>query len=176
MRSLLLILKILVTTSLLIHPIELLASSSKIHSGKKGVKKNMVRDAGNVWERIRFGMQIPVFSALPHVAPSAQTTIPSQGLPENSAKLQKNVLIKTTLLPTLNYDENKRTKLTALTKAEGNEKAKSRLSADIQKQIVDYVNESSASTATALPTTRIRTRLEFHPRTDKKEETKDLTF
>lgn len=179
MRSLVLILKILVTASLLSHSIESLASSSKIHSNKKKVQKNIVRDSGNVWERIRFGMQIPIFSGLSSATPVSST---KQSLPENSLKPPKDVLIKTTLLPTLNHDENKRIKLNTPIRINSNEKTKSRLSVDIQKQIVDYVNDKSAETASATPasasTTRIRTRLEFHPRTEKldaKASTETLT-
>jgi soluble lytic murein transglycosylase-like protein len=165
MRSLLLILKIVVAASLLTQPIESFASASKINSAKKGVRKNVSRDAGNLWERIRFGMQIPVFSALPPVSAT-------QPLPVNSGKLQKNTLIKTTLLPVslLNHDELTRTKLNDLTSVDDKRKNKSRLSADIQKQIVDYVNDKSPTSA-AVPTTRIRTQIQFHPRTDKLDST-----
>jgi soluble lytic murein transglycosylase-like protein len=157
MRSLLLILKVFVTASLLTHPIDSLASSSKINSAKKSTRKNISRDAGNLWERIRFGMQIPIFSALPPV------TTPS--LPANSVKPQKNVLIKTTLLSTLNHNESKRTKLNEPIAVDDKRKNKARLSADIQKQIVDYVNNSSSEPTAGA--TRIRTRIEFHPKTDK---------
>ncbi|MDP3837885.1 MAG: transglycosylase SLT domain-containing protein, partial [Methylococcales bacterium] len=161
MRALLLILKIVIATSLLTQPLESWASASKIDSAKKGVRKNVSRDAGNVWERIRFGMQIPVFSALPPT--SAQT------LPVNTGKLQKTTLIKTTLIPTstLSHDELTRTKLNEPTSVDDKRKNKSRLSADIQKQIVDYVNDKSPSSAAAVPATRIRTQIQFHPRTDK---------
>ncbi|MDP3008690.1 MAG: transglycosylase SLT domain-containing protein [Methylococcales bacterium] len=161
MRSLLLVLKIVIAASLLTQPFESLASASKINSAKKGVRKNVSRDAGNLWERIRFGMQIPVFSALPPA--SAQT------LPVNAGKLQKTKLIKTTLLPasTLSHNEMTRTKLNEPTSVDDKRKNKSRLSADIQKQIVDYVNDKSPSSASAVPATRIRTQIQFHPRTDK---------
>lgn len=161
MRSLLLVLKIVIAASLLTQPFESLASASKINSAKKGVRKNVSRDAGNLWERIRFGMQIPVFSALPPA--SAQT------LPVNAGKLQKTTLIKTTLLPasTLSHNEMTRTKLNEPTSVDDKRKNKSRLSADIQKQIVDYVNDKSPSSASAVPATRIRTQIQFHPRTDK---------
>jgi len=162
MRSLLLILKIVVATSLLTQPIESFASASKINSAKKGARKNVSRDAGNLWERIRFGMQIPVFSALPPASAA-------QPLPVNAGKLQKTTLIKTTLLPasTLSHNEMTRTKLNEPTSADDKRKNKSRLSADIQKQIVDYVNDKSAASAAAVPATRIRTQIQFHPRTDK---------
>jgi|WetSurSiteA1Bulk_404760.scaffolds.fasta_scaffold00863_7 soluble lytic murein transglycosylase-like protein len=159
MRSLLLILKVLVTASLLTHPIDSLASSSKINSAKKSTRKNISRDAGNLWERIRFGMQIPIFSALP-------PPVATQSFHANLAKPQKNALIKTTLLPALNHDDITRTKLNTPTRADGSNKTKARLSTDIQKQIVDYVNNNSSPEPTA-GTTRIRTRIEFHPRTDK---------
>lgn len=165
MRALLLVLKIVIATSLLTQPLESWASASKINSAKKGVRKNVSRDAGNLWERIRFGMQIPVFSALPPV--SAQT------LPVNAGKLQKTTLIKTTLLPasTLSHNEMTRTKLNEPTSVDDKRKNKSRLSADIQKQIVDYVNDKSPSSASAVPATRIRTQIQFHPRTDKLDST-----
>lgn len=161
MRALLLGLKIVIATSLLTQPIESWASASKINSAKKGVRTNVSRDAGNLWERIRFGMQIPIFRALPPV--SAQT------LPVNSGKLQKTTLIKTTLLPasTLSHDETMPTKLNEPNSADDKGKNKPRLSVDIQKQIVDYVNDKSPSSAAAVPATRIRTQIQFHPRTDK---------
>lgn len=107
-------------------------------------------------------MQIPVFSALPPVSAT-------QPLPVNADKLQKTTLIKTTLLPVsqLNHDGLTRTKLNEPTSADDKRKNKSRLSADIQKQIVDYVNDKSATSVAAVPTTRIRTQIQFHPRTDK---------
>lgn len=141
MQSLRLMLKVFIAASLLVQPIESLANTSKVHHSKKTSKKNTLHDAGNVWERIRFGMQIPIFSPQ------------STSLPPNPLKSQKNALIKTTLL----LDAN-RTKL-------GNSKTttKHRLSASlIQKQIVDYANNGSPESATVH--TRIRTRLEFHPK------------
>lgn len=160
MRLLRLVLNILITASLLIHPIESLASSAKIHSGKKSERKNSLHNSGNVWERIRLGMQIPVFSSVsPLAAQSALST---------SAKLPKNTLIKTTLLST---DLN-RTKLDKLVQAESIGKSKSRSTANLQKQIVDYVN-SQPESATVL--TRVRTRLEFHPQANKVASTETLT-
>ncbi len=156
MRLLRLMLKILITASLLIQPIESLASSAKIHSGKKSERKNSLHNSGNVWERIRLGMQIPIFSSIPPV--SAQSVL------STPIKPQKNILIKTTLLPTLHHDDLNRPKLDKMIQAESNSKVKSRINANLQKQIVDYVNGQRES-ATVL--TRVRTRLEFHPQANK---------
>ena len=162
--SLLLILKILLTASLLAQAGESLAISSKITSSKKGVKKNSLHNSGNVWERIRFGMQIPIFSPT-----SATSATPAQSLPSNSTIAQKNILIKTTILPALHHDDANRIKLTAVNRMDNQIKIKSRLSSSlIQKQISDYANNSQSDaslSASAQP--RIRTRLEFHPRTNK---------
>lgn len=157
MRLLQLMLKIFVTASLLVHPIESMASSAKSHIGKKGHGRNAVHNPGDVWERIRFGMQIPLFSVIPLVS--------AQSLPLNSIKPPKNTLIKTTLLPELHHDDTNRMKLNAVTLVDGNAKIKSRLSSSaIQKQIVDYANAQPES---ANISTRIRTRLDFHPQANK---------
>ncbi|MFI3188922.1 hypothetical protein BCS42_04280 [Crenothrix sp. D3] len=164
MRLLQLILKTLITASLLVHPIESLASSAKSHSGKKGHGKNIVHDPGDVWERIRFGMQIPLFSVIPL---SQMPLVSTQSLPPTSAQSSKTTLIKTTLLPELHHDDASRMKLNAATLVDGNTKIKSRLvSSAIQKQIVDYANNTQPESA-GVSSTRIRTRLEFHPHTNK---------
>ena len=160
MRSLLLILKILIATSLLMQPVETMASAAKVNSGKKGLKKNILRDTGNVWDRIRIGMQIPRYFPGQAVA--------VRGLPAsvNTALPQKNLLIKTTVVP-LNHDESNRTRLHNIIIGPNTlAKNKSKLSPkELNKQIGDYVNnnlpESSAVGG------RIRTRLDFHPRADK---------
>jgi hypothetical protein len=67
MRLLVLILNIVVSASLLSYPTEMLAaskhkSSHKSHGkGKhhRGRGKTVVRDPGNIWDRIRYGMRIP---------------------------------------------------------------------------------------------------------------------
>jgi soluble lytic murein transglycosylase-like protein len=161
MRSLLLILKILVTASLLAHAGESLAIASKTTISKKNVRKNSLHNSSNVWERIRFGMQIPIFSSTP--------TTSVQSLPSGSTIAQKNILIKTTLLPasTLHHDDTNRTKLTAANRLENQTKIKSRLTSSlIQKQISDYANNSQPEEPQRVQS-RIRTRLEFHPRSNK---------
>lgn len=162
-----LMLKMLITASLLVHPLDSLASSTKSHNGKKGHgKKNTVQIPVDVWERIRSGMQIPLFSVIPL---SEMSLVAKQSLPPNSAPSSKTTLIKTTLLPELHHDETNRMKLNAATSVEGNTKIKSRLSSsEIQKQIVAYANNAQPeSTGVSSTRIRIRTRLEFHPHTNK---------
>ncbi|MSP27358.1 MAG: hypothetical protein EXR80_02660 [Methylococcales bacterium] len=164
MRLLPLILKTLVTASLLVHPIESLASAAKSHSGKKGHGKNIVHDPVDVWERIRSGMQIPLFSVIPL---SEMSPVSTQNLLPNSVQPSKTALIKTTLLPELHHDNTNRMKLNAATPVDGNTKVKSRLaSSEIQKQIVDYANKAQPE-STGVSSIRVRTRLEFHPHTNK---------
>ena len=159
MRLLLLMLKIFIAASLLAHPIESLATAKM----KKSGQKNILHPVGSVWDRIRFGMQIPRFNAEPSAALSSQNLPLKQGID------QKNVVIKTTLLPTSNYGDLNRTRLTMVTRSDDKNKTKSRLATNaVQKQIVDYVNNNSQPESSAVQT-RIRTRIEFHRQTDKLE-------
>jgi soluble lytic murein transglycosylase-like protein len=67
MRLLVLILNIVVSASLLSYPTEMLAASKHKSSHKsrskgkhhRGHGKAIVRDPGNIWDRIRYGMRIP---------------------------------------------------------------------------------------------------------------------
>jgi soluble lytic murein transglycosylase-like protein len=158
MRSLLLILKIFITASLLTHSIESLATA-KI---KKGGQKNILQTPSNVWDRIRAGMQIPRFNG------ELSLPLSTQNLPLPAAgSLQKNVLIKTTLLPVLHHDDLNRLRLNSL--AHADDKTKTKLApstSSLQKQIVDYVNSNSQPDS-SVAQTRIRTHIEFHRRADK---------
>jgi soluble lytic murein transglycosylase-like protein len=157
MRLLLLALKIFVATCLLLQPIESWASVKM----KKSGQKNALHTSGTVWDRIRSGMQIPRFTATPIIAfPGVLKT----GNP------QKNILVKTTLLPTMpNFDDSNRTRLNMVAQSDNKIKTKSRLNNnELQKQIVDYVNTNSQPDSPVVQN-RIRTRLEFHPPTDKTE-------
>jgi len=159
MRLLLLLLKIFITASLLAHPIESLATAKM----KKNGQKNILHPIGNVWDRIRFGMQIPRFS----VEPSTALAPLPQSLPLKFGIAQKNLLIKTTLLPSPNHDDLNRTRLTMVARPDDKNKAKSRLTTNaLQKQIVDYVNNNSQPES-PVAQARIRTRIESHRQTDK---------
>jgi soluble lytic murein transglycosylase-like protein len=161
MRALLLALKIFITASLLAHSIESLATA-KI---KKSGQKNVLHTPGNVWDRIRSGMQIPRFSVAPSfVSSTPQTT--EQNLPLKIGTPQKNVLIKTTLLSTPNYDDLNRNRLNMIARIGDRSKTKSRLITNAQqKQIVDYVN--GIHPESAVVQTRVRTSIEFHRPKDK---------
>lgn len=160
MRSLL-ILKILIAASLLIQPVESMASAAKINSGKKALRKNILRDTGNVWDRIRVGMQIP--RSFPSQTIAVRGNTPAA---KNTTLLtQKNLLIKTTVLP-LHHDDANRNRLHSVIGANGGSKNKTRLSpAELKKQIDSYVNANMPDSS--VTQNRIRTRLEFHPKADK---------
>jgi hypothetical protein len=88
MRLLLLVLKILISTSLLTHSTDIFASvgskSGRIHD-KKGLRKVAVRQTIDVWERIRIGMQIPRLASTQIVMEPPSTTKPQSVVKINSA-------------------------------------------------------------------------------------------
>lgn len=151
MRSLRLILKIIIAISLIIQPVESLASAAKIHGGKKGLKKNILRDSGSVWDRIRIGMQIPRYFPT--------QTLAIRGVPANTASIaQKNLLIKTSVSP-LHHDEANRTRLHSMIIGQNmGLKNKSTLSPqELKNQIDGYVNSNMPESKDS--PNRIRTRL-----------------
>lgn len=151
MRSLRLILKIIIAVSLIIQPVESLASTGKIHSGKKGLKKNILRDTGSVWDRIRIGMQIPRYFPT--------QTLAIRAVPANTATIaQKNQLIKASVSP-LHHDEANRARLHSMIIGQNmGLKNKNKLSPQLKNQIDGYVNNNMPETSGSK--NRIRTRLE----------------
>ncbi len=181
MRSLRTILKIVVATSLLVHPVQSWASSAKPNGGKKSSRKSVFHDAGNVWDRIRTGIQIPKFDPsrlqVAQGLPASLTTTPAIGAkPTTVTSVKKGVQIKTTLLPAatpqLRHDEENRTRLHSTIGGAGDDKTTlkphPRLSSSlVQQLIVEHVNNNATQQESLDLQPRIRTRLEFHPRTDK---------
>lgn len=156
MRLLRLILKIIIAASLLIHPVESMSSVSKINSGKKGLKKNILRDTSNVWDRIRIGMQIPRYFPT--------QTLAVRTVPTNATIAQKNQLIKASVAP-LHHDEANRTRLHSMIIGQ-NVGLKNKLSPqELKNQIDGYVNSNMPESNNSK--NRIRTRLEPHPKADK---------
>jgi hypothetical protein len=156
MQLLRLILKILLTAALLVQPIGSWASSAKMHSSKKSLRKQNLREVGNVWDRLRAGMQIPRDFPVQMLA--------TQSLPANNpSNTPKNIIVKTTVLPTQNHDDEHRIRLHSMIGADPVTKAriKSRLAAgELQKQIVGYVDKNASKSL--ITQNRIRTRIEFH--------------
>jgi hypothetical protein len=156
MRLLRLILKILLTAALLVQPVGAWASSAKMHSSKKSLRKQNLREVGNVWDRLRAGMQIP------RDFPAQMLAM--QSLPANNpANTPKNIIVKTTVLSTQNHDDEHRIRLHSMIGADPVTKAriKSRLAAgELQKQIVNYVDKNASESV--ITQNRIRTRIEFH--------------
>jgi hypothetical protein len=184
MRSLQVILKIIVAASLLAHPLQSWSSSAKPSGGKKNQKKSVFKDAGNVWDRVRTGIQIPKFDPsqlqVAQGLPTGTVTPNTPALKPNAttiAKNKKGVQIKTTLLPpstaTLSHDGENRPRLHSTIGAVSDEKntlkSRQRLSSSlVQQLIVDHVNSNATpETTDILP--RVRTRLEFHPQADKQD-------
>lgn len=184
MRSLHIILKIIVAASLLAHPLQSWSSSAKPSAGKKNQKKSVFKDAGNVWDRVRTGIQIPKFDPSQlQVAQGLPTGTVAQSTPAlkpnatTVAKNKKGVQIKTTLLPpstaTLSHDGENRPRLHSTIGVKANvdkDPLNVRLSAaDIEKLIVDHVNNNAPSKETLSLQPRVRTRLDFHPQADKQD-------
>lgn len=162
MRSLLLILKILVTTSLFIHPMDSLASKSKISKGKKVLQKNTVKSPSNIWDIVRLS-QLPRYYSTP-VLVSPATSLPSADKTESDST--KKLLAQTTTLTTSHHDDTNRPRLHTVIGDTNNRdklKTKTNLSqAELKKEIDSYVN--AQLTETPKSQTRLRTRIELRPK------------
>lgn len=108
MRLLVLVLNIVVSASLLSYPVEMLAASKHKGSHKshgkhhrlRGHGKTIIRDPGNVWDRIRAGMRIPkptppqTFSSLSRATSTIDTGTPSLAQPQqNNTTEQNNAIV-----------------------------------------------------------------------------------
>ena len=148
MRSLFLVLKILLAAALLMQSADVLSMSKKAKTHSKKSVKNTLQDTGDVWDRIRVGMQIPRYF------PEQTVLIPEgQKLADNNAQTltTKNALIKTSttppLKPILHHDESNRPRLHSVI-------GRPRLSSDeLEKQnaIIDAVNNGGRVKTTLRP-------------------------
>lgn len=113
MRLLLLVLKILISTSLLTHSTDIFASvgskNGRIHD-KKGLRKVAARPTIDVWERIRIGMQIPRLASTQILTEQSSTIKPQSAVkiisapapilnPSRTVKLDLGLPIITTVSP-----------------------------------------------------------------------------
>ena len=177
MRSLRILLKIVVTASLLVNPVQSWSSSAKPSNGKKNQRKSVFHDPGNVWDRIRTGIQIPKFDPSQlQVAQGLPSGVVTPATPKTGITIKKGVLIKTTLLPAaapaLRHDEQNRPRLHSTIGPAIEDKTAPkphpRLTSNlVQQLIVEHVNDSMPQESAFNLQPRVRTRLEFHPQANK---------
>lgn len=170
MRVSLLVLKSLVIASLLVQPTHSLASSAKSHSGKNGLKKHGLQEVGNVWDRVRAGMQIPRSFAEPAPLETVVSSLVGAELPQKTSS--PAVTLAPPQTSTATQIEENRPRLHSILGANPQRKISgiTKLSTtDIQKQITDYVN-SATPESSATVRNRLHTQISFHPESNVAEQ------